>query len=322
MRRSIVASSVVALGLLVSGCKDDLRPVTAAWAVTTTEWQAKVEALKADDAELNQKMNGLCSTEGLDPANPAAKTCAELKVTQQTDKLELEALVAALGRNRAVVEQAMARGKLLEVSVLIDAAKGELTPMLARVTDNAQLRREASKRLQSAVTQEFEAAKASAIAAEAKAMVWKQAAADKTALELTDIRFNPGTSELETAEAGAQKQLQELAVWANSCPALTFSITAHTSKELAATDAKRLTEGRAAAVRKFLVENGVAPAKIVSAVGAGSKKPIAEEPEPASEAATTKTPADLEALRNKNRRLTIQAVTPCPDGERAEVAAP
>ena len=320
MRRSIVAFSLAVLGLLLGGCKDDLRPVTADWTATTAAWQSKLDGLKAEDVELSQKVKGLCSTEGLDPANPAAKSCAELTVTQQTDKQELDALVAALGRHRTAVDQAIARGKKLEVSVLMDAAKAEVGTMLARVTDNAQLRREASKGLQAAVTTEFEAAKAAAISAEAKSMMWKQAAADRTPLELTDIRFT--ATELEAADVAGQKQLQEVLVWANSCPALSFSITAHTSKELAAFDAKKLTDGRAAAVKKFLVENGVAPTKIVSATGMGAKKPIADEPEPLSDAAKAMNPADLEALRNKNRRLTIQAVTPCPAGERAEVAAP
>jgi outer membrane protein OmpA-like peptidoglycan-associated protein len=75
-------------------------------------------------------------------------------------------------------------------------------------------------------------------------------------------------------------------------------------------------------VKKFLFDNGVAPSKIVSATGSGSKKPIVDEPEPASEAAKAMNPEELEALRNKNRRLTLQAVNVCPVAERAEVVQP
>ncbi len=321
MRRFVASSTAVLLGLLLSGCKDDLKPVTATWNTTATEWQAKVDALKADDAEQAQKVISLCSTEGLDPTNVAAKTCAEMKVSTESDKAQLEALTTAMTRNRAVVDAAIKRGKLLEVTVAMEAAKSEMTTLLARVSDNAQLRRDATKGLQAAVTQEFEAAKAAAIAAEAKAALWADAATERKPLELTDIRFTKGTAQLEPAEAGEQTQLQEIVAWANSCPALSFSITAHASKEIAAADAKKMTDGRALAVKKFLVENGVAPSKIASAVGVGAKKPVVDEPEPTSQAAKDMNPDELEALRNKNRGITVQAVELCPR-ERAELTAP
>ena len=314
--------SIAVLGLLFAGCKDDLKPVIATWTPLAAQWQSQVDLLTTDDVTQTRKVNGLCSTEGLDPGNVATKTCAELKVTSQSDKAQLETLVAALSRHRQTVDATIVRGKRLEVSVVMEAAKTELTALIARATDNAQLRREASKQLQTVVDQELDTARALAVVAAAKAMKWKQASTERTPLELTEIRFTRGTAQLEGPEAGAQSQLQEVIVWANSCPALSFSINAHESKELAPAQAKKLTDGRAAAVRKFLVDNGVAASKIVGATGNGSTRPIVDEPEAASLTAAAMNPEELEALRNKNRRVTIQAVEVCQTAERAELSAP
>jgi len=320
--RHLLSCSVAAVSLLmVTGCKDDLKPVTATWSASAADWQAKADALKKEDAEQMQKINGVCSTEGLDPGNVAAKSCAELKMSIESDKTQLDSLNEAMARHKVLVDASIGRGKLLEVSVAMDAARAEVNTLLARVTQNTDLRRESSKKLQEAVTVEFEAAKAAALAAEAKAAMWRAAAAEKKPLQLTDIRFMKGTAQLEGAEAGEQTQLQEVVAWANGCPALTFSITAHESKELPAAEAMKLTNARAQAVKKYLVDNGVAATKIVSAKGEGFKTTIADEPDPTAPAAKEMNPADLETLRGKNRRTTIQAVEACP-AERAEVVSP
>jgi outer membrane protein OmpA-like peptidoglycan-associated protein len=318
MYRSL-APTLTALALFCTGCKDDLKPATEAWTTVSTDWQSKVEALGLDSADQAKRLDALCKTEGLDPSNVAGKSCAELKVTQESDRSQLETLAAATTRHREIVAQAIKRGKLLEVQVAMDAAKAEVTMLLARATDNAQLRRDAGKALEAAVAQEIEAAKTAQLAAEAKAELWRQAALERRPLDLTDIHFTGRTRDLEPPEAGAQPQLQQLADWANSCAGLTFNITAHESKDLAPAEAKRLTDGRALAVKNYLIEHGVTVGKIVAATGAGSKQPVVEEPPPDSDAAKAMNPDDLEALRAKNRRITVQAVTVCPRAERAEL---
>lgn len=304
--------SIVAIAVLLGGCHDDLRPVTASWTEQSKQWHGKVEALKNDDTAQAQKISGLCATEGLDPASSAAKACAELKVTSQSDKAGLDGLGAALARHKAGVDQALARGKRLEVAVAIDAANAEIPLLIARVADDAQLRKEAGRGLEAAVTEEFEIARAAAITAEARALTWKQAAVDRTPLELTAIRFQKDAAALEP---GAQNELQELVTWASSCAGLTFSITAHGAAQPQTQMEQRLTDARAAAVKKFLVDNGVAATRILSATGIGARKPIAAEPE----AAAALSPEALERLRTANHRVTIQAVSVCPMGERAEL---
>lgn len=321
MRRFLNPSVAIASLLLVASCKDDLKPVTETWNASAAEWQAKIDALKKEDADQRQQISGVCATEGLDPTNVAAKTCGELKMSADSDKGQTDALTEGMGRHKALVDAAIKRGKLLEVSVAMDAAKAELNTLLARATQTIELRRETTKKLNEAVAVEFEAAKAAAQASEAKAALWKQAAMEKKPLELTDIRFTKGTAQLEGEEAGEQKQLKEVVAWANGCPAMTFSITAHESKELPAADAMKLTNARALAVKKYLIDNGVAANKIVSAKGEGFKNPVADEPEPTAPAAKDMNPEDLETLRAKNRRTTIQAVEACP-AERAEVVNP
>jgi len=318
MCRSI-SPYIAVLGLVVAGCKDDLRPMTAEWNTVTAKWQTRADALKASGLDQTQKLSALCATAGLDPGNVAAKTCAGLKETQLTDQAQFDTLRSSMARHQAEVAKAIKRGKGPEVSAAMEAAKGEVTALLGRVSDKGEPRDEALKSLQAAVTSELEAAKVAAIAAEAKAELWRQAAVDRKPLELTDVRFTKGTAELEAPDSVAQSQLQEFKVWANRCPELRFTITSHESKELAAAEAMKLTRKRAVAVEKFLVDNGVAASKIVRASGNGSKTQIADEPAPASAAARAMNPEELEALRNKNRRITIQAVDVCPEVLRGEL---
>lgn len=323
MLRTLTSSlAALALALVLPGCKDDLGPLQATWATTAEQWQKKIEALNADDVVQTAKLARLCSTPGLDPTNVAAKTCAELTLGAAPEKAQLEALGSAMQRHGAVVGAAIGRGKRMPALAAIEASNTEMINLLARVTDNAQRRRVASKALEEVVTSEVDAAQKAAAAAEARAALWRQAATERTPLELTDIRFVARTAELESPEAGTQRQLEQLVLWANTCPRLTFSITAHESRELTAAQAKALTDGRAAAVKTFLIEHGVAPTKILSATGSGSKVQLADEPAPQSEAATAMNPDELEALRNKNRRITIQAAAVCPVGERAALVRP
>jgi outer membrane protein OmpA-like peptidoglycan-associated protein len=318
MNRSI-APYIAVLSLLGAACRDDLTTTSAEWSTTTDGWQTRVDALVADQVAQGQKIDGWCATPGLDPGNVAAKTCAALKVTRTSEQANLEALVGAMARHLGAVDRAMGKGKLPDITPAKEAAKAELTALLGRVEGDALPRREAAKALEGAVTSEVEAAKVAALAASAKAELWRQASAERKPLELTDIRFTKGTAELE---AGGQRQLDELTAWANGCPGLTFSITAHDSKERANAEAVELTGKRAAAVKRFLVDAGVVASRVVSVSGHGSSTPVADEPEPTSAAALAMNPDELETLRNKNRRITVQAVATCHPGLHAEWALP
>ncbi len=175
MRGSILAC-IALLGGVTAGCQDDLKASVASWNTAAAQWQGKVDGLKADDLEQTQKLNGLCSTEGLAPNNLASKTCAGLDVTAQRSRADLQSLQSAMARNRTRVDLAIARGKRTEVAEAVDLATTELTALVDRVNGDIKRRHEACLTLQTAITEEFEAAKKAALEAQAKAVVWRQAA--------------------------------------------------------------------------------------------------------------------------------------------------
>ena len=65
------------------------------------------------------------------------------------------------------------------------------------------------------------------------------------------------------------------------------------------------------AVKAALVQRGVEAARL-EAVGYGSEKPAMEEPEPGSEAEKAMEPAKLSAVRERNERIHLRILKPCP----------
>jgi outer membrane protein OmpA-like peptidoglycan-associated protein len=299
--RDRIAFCLVAV---LCGCNDDVRPLAARWEETSQDWGRKLAALKADQIEQTKRMTDFTNAPGLNPDGPVAKGAASLQTSSENDQLALEVLSTAVARHLAAVPEALAKRKRDAAVRAIDAANAEVVPLLARVTESAEVRRLEVKSLGVAVNQELEDTR--------EAQRWDAAAVERAPLELTNIRFLEGTAELEAPEN--QRELEKLIAWANGCPSLSFSLTGHTSRELEAKEALALTENRVATVKKFLIDHGVPARKIVTAAGAGWSTPVVEEPEPGTSAALEMRPAALEALRAKNRRITVQTVSTCKVG--------
>ena len=122
----------------------------------------------------------------------------------------------------------------------------------------------------------------------------------------------PSTLSVPGTKPSSAAALQELVAFSQGCPELTFDITGHTSKEGAADKNLKLSEQRAVAVKKALVAAGVRESAIGATSGAGSTKPAVAEPDPDSEEAKKLGPEKVEALRNVNRRITINVTKHCP----------
>ena len=99
------------------------------------------------------------------------------------------------------------------------------------------------------------------------------------------IYFKTASAELDKA---SEPLLVSVADIANRCPAVKIEVTGHTDSVGSAQANRELSEQRARAVVAFLVQHGVAAAR-VTAAGYGDTRPVA--------------PNDTEANRAKNRRI-------------------
>ncbi|MEO5929911.1 MAG: OmpA family protein, partial [Candidatus Kapaibacterium sp.] len=90
------------------------------------------------------------------------------------------------------------------------------------------------------------------------------------------------------------------------CDQIGVVVEGHTSAEGNPALNQRLSERRANRVRRWLIDNGVAPDKILGAVGYGSVLPRVPEPQPGSVP-----PALLEQIRKQNRRITTLVKQTC-----------
>jgi OmpA-OmpF porin, OOP family len=105
------------------------------------------------------------------------------------------------------------------------------------------------------------------------------------------IYFRTGSAELDRA---SEPLLVSVADIANRCPAVRIEVTGHTDSRGNRAANRRLSEERARAIVDFLVQHGVAAARITSA-GYGDTRPVA--------------PDDTETNRAKNRRIEFRIVT-------------
>jgi len=122
----------------------------------------------------------------------------------------------------------------------------------------------------------------------------QQVTVGKLAQEMADqgfatirLNFATGSAELPT---DASQTLQAVVQWLQQTPSLKLSIEGHTDNVGQPADNKRLSQARAEAVRKALLTQGIAAARL-SAKGWGQEQPIADN--------------RAEAGRAQNRRVEL-----------------
>ena len=124
-----------------------------------------------------------------------------------------------------------------------------------------------------------------------------------TKVDFPDILFVVNTDEFNFDVPETAGNLAKLLAYVNQCDRLGVQIEGHASSEGNPKRNQELSDLRAKRVVRWLIDQGVNPGKLQGAIGYGSSRPAVPEP---TAAAAKKMPVDeLEAIRRKNRRITV-----------------
>lgn len=116
--------------------------------------------------------------------------------------------------------------------------------------------------------------------------------------------FIVNTDEFNSAMPGNLQNLQNIKTLVNQCPELRVEIQGHASHEGTVQRNQDLSDMRAAKIKRWLIDQGVDPNKIVGTIGLGTSDDAVHEP-------TNSTAAQLEAARILNRRISVRVVEGC-----------
>jgi outer membrane protein OmpA-like peptidoglycan-associated protein len=116
--------------------------------------------------------------------------------------------------------------------------------------------------------------------------------------------FIVNTDEFNTNMPGNMQNLQNIKTLVNQCPELKVEIQGHASHEGTVARNQELSDMRAAKIKRWLIDQGVDPGKIVGTVGLGTSDDAVYEP-------VNSTAAQLEAARILNRRISVRVMEGC-----------
>ncbi|MEI8133522.1 MAG: binary toxin-like calcium binding domain-containing protein [bacterium] len=128
-----------------------------------------------------------------------------------------------------------------------------------------------------------------------------------TVTNFPGILFIVNTDNFDMSQPGVLESLNKIKALVEQCDNLTVEIEGHASSEGEAKRNQELSDMRAAAVKKWLVDQGVKPAHIAKTIGYGSSRPVIPEPK-AGKKVTAKM---LEDARRQNRRIAVRVVETC-----------
>lgn len=124
-----------------------------------------------------------------------------------------------------------------------------------------------------------------------------------TKTDFPDILFIVNTDQFNYDEPGTRPSLAKLLEYVNQCDKLVVTLEGHASAEGNPKRNQELSDLRAKRVKAWLIEQGVKPEKIVGVLGYGSTQQ--KVPEPTGAALKKMSKDELEAIRKKNRRITV-----------------
>jgi len=116
--------------------------------------------------------------------------------------------------------------------------------------------------------------------------------------------FIVNTDEFNTNMPGNMQNLHNIKSLVNQCPELKVEIQGHASHEGPLSRNQELSDMRAAKIKRWLIDQGVDPGKIVGTVGLGVSDDAVIEP-------VNSTAAQLEAARILNRRISVKVIEGC-----------
>lgn len=128
-----------------------------------------------------------------------------------------------------------------------------------------------------------------------------------TVTNFPGILFIVNTDKFDLTVPGTLENLNKIKALLDQCPELTVEIEGHASSEGDKKRNQELSDMRAAAVKNWLVQQGVNENKIVKTIGYGSTKPLVPEPKPGKGVSADQ----VEAARKQNRRIAVKVVDTC-----------
>ncbi|HXC05282.1 MAG TPA: OmpA family protein [Bacteroidia bacterium] len=134
--------------------------------------------------------------------------------------------------------------------------------------------------------------------------VYKEKILKGTIYNFPGTLFIVNTDEFNTNMPGNMQNLHNIRTLVNQCPELKVEIQGHASHEGTVARNQELSDMRAAKIKRWLIDQGVDPGKIVGTVGLGTSDDAVYEP-------TNSTPAQLEAARILNRRISVKVIEGC-----------
>ena len=287
------ATAVALLGAIaLVGCTKDVRPATA-------NWEALYGAMVRTAAGLHNQFNTINLAVKQFPPFPPGDATGQALMAKVNDALaaessQLDELDGIIQSSFVSVHEALRSYNVEKIEAATEEAKVAFRAQALKVGTSltafgvltSRLRVHQAELASGSMTTGFK-------------------------LDFTDIDFKAGKAEFLFDRPHTQATLDKLLAYVNSCPELTVDIVGHTSNEGTAAVNQKLSVDRATAVRKWLEGKGVAASKIHAVSGVGATVNVVPEPPPNSAEAKAMAPAALEELRRKNRRITVEVVTPC-----------
>jgi outer membrane protein OmpA-like peptidoglycan-associated protein len=283
--------SVVAL----SGCAEDLGPVTANWSQLQSTMVAKASELRKQYNGITAAVKALPAIGANDSTGQALSSKLGAALTNHANLLS--ALDTTITSGGTAVQEATKTGKVANVQKAIDDTKSAYDATLAKILAST-----------SAVSGAFGQLKAH------NAQVAAEAARINTVgskVDYTDIDFKKGKADFLFDRPNTQVALDKLLAFVNSCPELTVDLVGHTSDEGSAATNMKLSAVRAKAVSKWLLGKGVTAKKIHAVSGVGDTDNVGAEPDVSAASTKTMKPSVVDEARRPNRRITLVVVTPC-----------
>lgn len=302
MLRRILTFFVSIVGILgfLAGCScTDIKPLEGMWSKLDGEVTSKIDGLTEQLGGAESIVNELA---GQLDKNPELKGVQDGLMGRILEaKTAIEGFSSMFATEKAAILEAIKKGDANAVKTLLTGITGKFAEFTSGVGASIPALLSDTTSFQEKATAFLEAAAATMAA---------ESTSPKSVVDLSGITFKPGSTQLDDAKS--KESLDRLVTFAKTCPELRFSLVGHTSADGIAAKNKELSRQRAETIKARLLKAGVAKEVVTEAVGMGSDQPIVAEPAPGSDEAKTMVKADLEALRNQNRRIEVKVETPCP----------
>jgi outer membrane protein OmpA-like peptidoglycan-associated protein len=134
--------------------------------------------------------------------------------------------------------------------------------------------------------------------------VYREKVRKNTIYNFPGTLFIVNTDEFNSDVPDNMQNLRNIKTLVNQCPELQVEIQGHASHEGTVARNQELSDMRARKIKRWLIDQGVDPNKIVGVVGLGTSDDAVYEP-------TNSTPGQLEAARVLNRRIAVKVVEGC-----------